>query len=88
MVSLATQANVENQAVFRALLGDYLTEKDLASALGLTVRAIRYWRVKRIGPPWTKVGQKVFYRRDAFSHWLRAQEHQPVRSRLRVSSTP
>ena len=70
------------------LLADYLTESDLSGALSITVRGLRLWRQKRQGPPWTKLGSRILYRRDAFRDWLKAQEHQPVRSsRPRSSAT-
>jgi hypothetical protein len=65
------------------LLADCLPEKQVAREIGVTVRTLRTWRVRRCGPPWTKVGREVFYRRVAFCEWLKAQEQQPVRSSRR-----
>lgn len=79
----------EGQTTGCLLLADYLTESELANALDMTVRGLRLWRTKRQGPAWTKLGNKIVYRRGALRDWLKAQEHQPVRSRVRshASST-
>lgn len=63
------------------LLANYLSESELAAELGVTVRSVQLWRQKRQGPPWTKLGQRVFYRRSAFTEWLLSREQRPVRER-------
>ena len=63
------------------LLDNYLTEADAAAGLGKNVRTLQIWRVKRIGPAYTKNGKTVLYARDAILAWLKAQEQQPIRRR-------
>jgi phage terminase Nu1 subunit (DNA packaging protein) len=66
-----------------SILADYLTEKQLASRLGLNVRTVRQWRIERIGPPVTWVGQSrdPHYRIEAVREWLRSREQPMPRER-------
>jgi len=61
-------------------LDGYLTENEEAAALGLTVRTLRSWRKLGKGPPFTKVGKRIFYPIDGNPAWLKANEQMPVRS--------
>jgi hypothetical protein len=62
------------------VLADYLTEDEQAAALGLTVRTLRSWRQRGEGPPFVKVGKRVFYPIAGNAAWLKANEQAPVRS--------
>src|SRR5437762_11935242 len=56
----------------------YLTEEELAAAIRPdnppSVRTLRRWNEKRIGPPRIVVGKVVVYRADAVNEWLRSLE--------------
>jgi hypothetical protein len=69
-----------------SLLESYLPEKATADEIGATPRTLSKWRKERIGPAWTRIGRRIFYRRDAVLEWLRSQEEQPVRERGRRSA--
>lgn len=56
------------------VLAEYLTDKELAEELGVSTRTLERWRRLREGPPLTKIGKKVAYRRSAVSDWLAANE--------------
>lgn len=56
------------------LLGEYMTADQLAAELGVTVLTVRRWAALRTGPPITRVGRKVLYRRQAVQKWLLKQE--------------
>ena len=58
-----------------AILSDFLTKQELASELGREMRTLDRWDVLGIGPPRTRVGRKVLYRRTSVQKWLAAQEH-------------
>jgi len=60
-------------------LPGYLSEQEQAERLNRTVRTLRAWRRRREGPPWVKMGGSVLYPDNL--DWLKAQIHQPVRSR-------
>jgi len=60
-------------------LPGYRTEAEKANQLGVTVRTLRKWRQRRIGPPFAKYGKTVVYPDD--DDWLRNLVQQPIRSR-------
>jgi len=64
-------------------LEGYLNETQCAKLLKNTVRTLRNWRAKGIGPAYTRVGQKVHYRVEAINEWLLANEVTPVRAKGR-----
>lgn len=62
------------------LLADWISREQLARALDLTTDTLSRWEARRQGPPCTRIGRKIFYRRAAIQEWIRAQEQaQPVR---------
>lgn len=58
----------------------YLTEDEQAAVLGVVKRTLRSWRRQGKGPPYTKVGKRVFYSVGGSAAWLKANETNPVRS--------
>ena len=56
------------------ILADYVTRSDLAKQLNKSERTLDRWHQFRIGPPRSRIGNLVIYRRDALHHWLRSQE--------------
>ena len=63
------------------ILGDYLTVTELAQQLGVSRRTVERWEELRIGPPVTRVGRLVRYRRDAVHQWLRRKEQKVLGER-------
>ena len=62
------------------LLADWISREQLARALDLTTDTLSRWEARRQGPPCTRIGRKIFYRRAAIQEWIRAQEQaHPVR---------
>lgn len=59
---------------FEMELEGLMREMEVADALGAKTRTLANWRCARKGPPFVKVGRRVFYRRDALFAWLRARE--------------
>jgi phage terminase Nu1 subunit (DNA packaging protein) len=57
-----------------AILSDFLTKQELAAELGREMRTLDRWDALGIGPPRTRVGRKVLYRRASVQKWLAAQE--------------
>lgn len=57
----------------------FLTEKDVASLLGLTVSALRRWRRERRGIRFVKVERAVRYERQDVLDYIERQK-QPVRT--------
>ena len=61
-------------------LNGYLTSAEMAAQLGLHPTTLAKWRMARIGPPFVKVGKKVYYRITSVRGWLETGEVKPVRS--------
>lgn len=61
------------------LLDEYLTKDEAADELDINVRTLNRWWAERRGPPRTKIGARVYYRRSAVRDWLAAQETMPTR---------
>jgi hypothetical protein len=51
------------------LLGMY-TRQQLAVELGFTCDTLCRWEARQIGPPCTRIGRRIFYRRDAVEAWI------------------
>jgi len=62
------------------LRGDFYSREELALELGLSARTIARWEVLRTGPPITRIGRQVLYRKSSVRAWLAAQESPPVRT--------
>jgi hypothetical protein len=60
--------------------GGYIPEAEIAAELNLSPRTLRKWRAQGEGPPFIKIGRRIFYRDASRETWLRQQEREPVRS--------
>jgi hypothetical protein len=58
------------------LLADFLTQDQAAAELKVCERTLDRWRRLKEGPPITKLGRRILYRRSSLQAWLRASEHQ------------
>ena len=56
------------------ILADFLTKEELAAELQRNPRTLDRWEVLGMGPPRTRVGRKVLYRRVSVQKWLASQE--------------
>ena len=63
----------------RVLGGEYLTRPELAAELGVSERTIWRWDNARVGPPRTVLGERLLYRREGVTQWLRDREVKQVR---------
>ena len=68
------QPQTEPETTSSALLSGWITRKDLADALSVTVDTLGRWEARRFGPPCVRAGRMVLYRRRAVQDWLAAQE--------------
>ncbi|MDO5758367.1 MAG: transcriptional regulator [Rhodobacterales bacterium] len=68
------QSQTEPEMTAAALLSGWISRKDLAEALGVTVDTLGRWEARRFGPPCVRAGRMVLYRRKAVQDWLAAQE--------------
>jgi len=56
------------------ILADFLTPEALAAELDRNKRTIDRWDALGIGPPRTRIGRRVLYRRASVQRWLLEQE--------------
>jgi hypothetical protein len=61
------------------VLSEFVTREELADDLGKHPRTLDRWNALGIGPPRTKIGRNVLYRRSSIQKWLIAREEQPER---------
>ena len=59
------------------LMPNLTSEEEFAEQIGQSVATLRTWRARRIGPPFVKIGKKVFYSQGA-RDWVLAQERDPA----------
>ena len=65
------------------LLADWISREQLAGELGIACDTLARWEARQIGPPCTRIGRKVLYRRTSVAHWINAQEQpRPPPTRL------
>ncbi len=57
------------------LLADFLTQDEAGAELKVCGRTLDRWRRLGEGPPITKLGRRILYRRSSVHAWLRAREH-------------
>jgi len=68
------QTERASNAGSKSPLNGWISRKDLAAELGLTIDTLGRWQRTRFGPVCIKAGRKVFYRRQIVEAWLLAQE--------------
>ena len=55
-------------------ISDLIPEGEYAAQRGVSIRTIQRERATRTGPAFIKIGKKIFYRPEAISDWLLANE--------------
>ena len=61
-------------ATIENLLDDFLTQEEAAAELKVCDRTLDRWRRLDEGPPITRLGRRILYRRSSLHAWLRARE--------------
>ena len=64
----------------RDVLSEFVTKEEFARELGKNPRTLDRWSVLGIGPPRTKIGREVLYRRSSIQKWLIAREEPAKRN--------
>ncbi|MGH3547086.1 MAG: helix-turn-helix domain-containing protein [Pseudonocardiaceae bacterium] len=57
---------------------DLMTAKETANYLRLKVKTLHNWRTRQMGPPATKVGGLLRYRKSVVDRWLEQEAGSPV----------
>jgi hypothetical protein len=76
MGRLCTQDNVQEVAMSNSepLLSEYFTQEEAATELKVTERTLDRWQRLREGPPITRLGRRILYRRSSLQTWLHRRE--------------
>lgn len=62
-------------------INDLLEETEYAAQRGVSLRTAQRERAQRLGPPFIKLGRKIYYRPAAIEAWLLAQEQVQPRAK-------
>jgi hypothetical protein len=73
-VLLLAPTQVTAMSKSEPILSEFLTKEELAAELRRNPRTLDRWDVLGVGPPRTRVGRQVLYRRASVERWLAAQE--------------
>jgi predicted DNA-binding transcriptional regulator AlpA len=65
------------------LLAGWISRDQLARELGFSCDTLARWEARQLGPPCTRIGRKVFYRRSSVEAWINAQEQGRPAARTR-----
>ena len=64
------------------LLAEWISREQLAGELGIASDTLARWEARLLGPPCTRIGRKVLYRRTSVQEWISAQEQvRPAKTR-------
>jgi hypothetical protein len=69
-------ADQATQNISETLLADFLTHDEAAAELKICERTLDRWRRLGEGPPITKLGRRLLYRRSSLQTWLHRREKQ------------
>jgi hypothetical protein len=58
------------------VLEGYFTRKEAARQVRRSEQALIRWENEGYGPPVTRVGRQVLYRKSSLLYWLKSQEQQ------------
>jgi excisionase family DNA binding protein len=58
---------------------EWMSEKEAAAELDVSVRTLRQWRRKRVSPPYAFFGRVPRYHRETFAEYFKANQIMPVR---------
>jgi Helix-turn-helix domain len=51
----------------------FISERRVAEILTVAKRTLQRWRKENRGPPWVKVGRKIFYDEDKLKPWMQSR---------------
>jgi predicted DNA-binding transcriptional regulator AlpA len=78
-----TTTDISRNAFADELHAEYVDKTALCAGLGISTRTLDRMEVARTGPPKTKIGKRVLYRKDSVRSWLASNEQERPRSTRR-----
>ena len=67
-----------------SIADEWLSEAEAAAEIRKTVRMLREWRKRRIGPPYAFFGRTVRYHRPTLAEHFKASQIKPARGLRRT----
>jgi hypothetical protein len=61
-------------------LDEWMSEEEAAAEVQKTVRTLREWRKRRMGPPYAFFGKTVRYHRPTFIEFYKSNQIMPARA--------
>lgn len=55
---------------------NWIKAGEVAEIVGVSVHTVRSWRLRGVGPPYTRVGGAVNYERTEITDWLDTKHHE------------
>jgi predicted DNA-binding transcriptional regulator AlpA len=83
----ATTTDINRTAFADELHAEYVDKAMLCAGLGISTRTLDRLEVARVGPPKTKIGKRVLYRKDSVRSWLASHEQGLPRTARRSTSS-
>lgn len=57
---------------------ELIADAEAAEILRQRTQTLAAWRCEKRGPPYVKIGRRIFYRRSDIAEWLGKQLHVPA----------
>jgi hypothetical protein len=70
----ATEIDAVDSTPRLKVLDDYMDTEQLATELDVVPLTLIRWRLQKTGPPITRLGRRILYRRSSVQAWLAARE--------------
>ena len=67
-----------------SITDEWMSEAEAAAEIRKTVRTLREWRKRRIGPPYAFFGRTVRYHRPTLAEHFKASQIKPARGLRRT----
>jgi hypothetical protein len=81
--TIQATTKLDRTAFADELQAEYVDKAMLCVALRISTRTLDRLEVARIGPPKTKIGKRVLYRKDSVRAWLASHEQGQPRTARR-----
>jgi hypothetical protein len=62
---------------------DLISPTELSGTTGIAEKTLANWRVERKGPPYLKIGRRVYYNRASLARWLHKAESTSHANRIK-----
>ncbi|MFK8034435.1 MAG: helix-turn-helix domain-containing protein [Hyphomicrobiales bacterium] len=93
--NISKRCGLSTEQITRSIMGDdkmshegLINTREAAKFLGLSTKTLANWRVSgKFNLPYTKIGERVFYKTSDLMDFVNSNSKQSTSSKLNVSST-